>query len=99
MLARLRAGALDAILEERLPQLFRAPRSEADTARGAPDTQPDGLAPPGLPRRPSRPRQAGHPDPPTPATAFGDDLEGEKPLDELILQYLVDNARRRSGSR
>lgn len=99
MVARLRSGELDPILRERLPDLFGAP--EGDTGRTGRDTQPSSLSPP-LERsqQASQPRTVGQPDPPTPPPAFEEkEVEGEKPLDELILQYLIDNARSRGGGR
>jgi hypothetical protein len=100
MLTRLRSGELDAVLRERLPALFG--ESAGDTGQTGRDTQPSSLSPPPPEpsRQSSRPRRVGQPDPPTPPPAFEDgEVEGEKPLDELILQYLIDNARNRGGGR
>jgi hypothetical protein len=100
MVARLRSGELDPVLRERMPDLFGAP--PRDAGQGGRDTQPSSLSPPPLQRsqQASRPRTAGQPDPPAPPPAFEErEVEGEKPLDELILQYLIDNARSRGGGR
>jgi hypothetical protein len=100
MVTRLRSGELDPVLRERLPDLFGA--SPGDTGRTGRDTQPSSISPPPPERsqQASRPRAVGQPDPPRPPPAFeADEVEGEKPLDELILQYLIDNARNRGGGR
>lgn len=98
MVARLRSGELDSVLQERLPALFGT--SQGNTGQTGRDTQPSSLSPPPPERRQqaSHPRRAGQADPPTPPPAFEErEVEGEKPLDELILQYLIDNARNRGG--
>ncbi len=100
MVARLRSGELDPVLQERLPDLFGA--LQGDPGQTGRDTQPSSLSPPPLERsqQASQPRTVGQPDPPTPPPAFEEkEVEGEKPLDELILQYLIDNARSRRGGR
>jgi hypothetical protein len=100
MVARLRSGELDAVLRERLPDLFGSP--QGDTGQTGRDTQPSSLSPPPPERsqQASRPRTVGQPDPPARPPAFDEkEVEGEKPLDELILQYLIDNARERGGGR
>jgi hypothetical protein len=97
MLRRLREGELDALIEARLPRLFAgAARAEA-AAPGGSDTRPGAPTQP-APRslRAGPPRPLGRPDPPTPPPVFEAE-EGERPLDELILEYLIDNARRRRG--
>ncbi len=98
MVARLQSGGLDGVLRERLPGEFGA--ELADTGQSGRDTQPSSLAPP-PPEAPVQPRSAPAPEPPRTREAPDPEPEpeGEKPLDELILQYLIDNARNRGGGR
>ncbi|MEN8182912.1 MAG: hypothetical protein ABFS46_10305, partial [Myxococcota bacterium] len=86
----------------RLPGQFAGgtvgPGERGQTGR---DTQPSSLShtpPPPRPVPSGPPRRVGEPDPPTPPPIFGEEVEGERPLDELILQYLIENARKRRGS-
>jgi hypothetical protein len=89
MLRRLREGELDSEIEARLPRLF----SDPPAARSVRDAPP--APPPPRSLRAGPPRRLGRPDPPPPPVFEAE--EPERPLDELILQYLIDNARRRRG--
>jgi hypothetical protein len=82
MLKRLRAGDYDALITERLGSAVGP--SEAPTP---------------LPDEPSVPAPAAAmPGPgPAPARAFGDGIVSQKPLDEVILEYLARKARDRAG--
>lgn len=84
MLARLREGTFDAVISERL----------GDTASSLPDTSPQ------LDDEPATPEPAPVAAEPAPAPeagrGFGEGIVSQKPLDEVILEYLVDKARRRA---
>jgi hypothetical protein len=89
MVARLKQGALDPVIHERLtdPAEDTGPgASDPPAARATPAPQPTPVAPP---------RAA--PLPP-PARVFGEGIVSQKPLDEVILEYLVEKARGRGSS-
>lgn len=84
MLKRLSRGEHDAAISQRLgPDIFQ---DAGDTAGTLP------------PEQPARPEVLQKPDE-TPkeriARAFGDSVVSQKPLDEVVLDYLVENARKR----
>ena len=86
-LKRLRARAFDDAIQQRLgPGIFEDDSgSKARTVPAPHETQPTRDLPP------PPPAQAA----PTEAHAFGEGIVSEKPLDEVILNYLVENARKR----
>lgn len=85
MLERLRSGALDARIVERFGDgIFAEPAAEGDAPARSREPRP---APRVAPASPPEPRPA------TRAAAPAD--PARKPLDELILDYLVENARKR----
>lgn len=94
MLERLQGGELDEVIGERLgPDVFGAARSGGATghtqreARGAEATGPPtalGSAPPERPAAPADP----------PGVTARTQRSGDRPLDELILDYLVETTRR-----
>lgn len=86
-LKRLRARAFDDAIQQRLgPGIFADDSgSKARTAPAPHETQPTRDLPP-PPPAPSAPAEA---------HAFGEGIVSEKPLDEVILNYLVENARKR----
>jgi len=110
MLKRLKRGMHDPVILERLgPQAFKDDKSGAVTAAQiedqvvtasasatAPLSSPSPEASPALPPSP----------PPAPAEtprerlarAFGEGVVSQKPLDEVVLDYLVENARKRKRS-
>jgi hypothetical protein len=99
VLGRLRAGAFDEAIRERLGAVLE----DADT-RGS--TRPTTPASPGETPAPAgettAPRPAGSTGTPVPAAPaadparpFGEGIVSAKPLDEVILEYLVENARKR----
>jgi hypothetical protein len=93
VLGRLRAGAFDEAIRERLGAVLE----DADP-RGA--TRPTTTAPlgEGAAARPAaRAEEPSAPAPPAadPARPFGEGIVSAKPLDEVILEYLVENARKR----
>jgi hypothetical protein len=90
MLKRLKRGDYDELIAERLrrdtePDLDERSRKPA----APPPTQPalDSSPPAPPPPRGEEPR------------AFGDGIVSQKPLDEVILEYLVEKARDRAGDR
>jgi hypothetical protein len=88
MLMRLRDGELDAVIDERLNGGGAAATPSGDTTAAGADTDPafDVAEPaPAV----SAAGKGG-------ASSFGESADAEKPLDEVILEYLVDKARVRS---
>ena len=88
VLARLRSGDFDESIRERLGPLM----DESVAARPT-DTAPldeRGEPPPAPAAQP-----AGEELPQEPARSFGESVVSAKPLDEVILDYLVENARKR----
>ena len=81
VLKRLRAGDFDETIRERLGP---------DALDGA-DTQAEARPAPTAPVVTAVPEP--EPEPAAPSTRFGEGIVSEKPLDEVILNYLVDNAR------
>ncbi len=83
ILRRLKDGDFDALIGERLDGSAPAAPSdgEAATSPSLVDVEP--------PPPPAAPAQA--------PRAFGDGIVSEKPLDEVILDYLVEKARDRGG--
>ncbi|MEZ4216349.1 MAG: hypothetical protein R3E88_07715 [Myxococcota bacterium] len=99
MLKRLRAGEHDAVILERLgPEAFDAPSGEVQ--------DPTDTAAAMTPESPTLPPEDETPAPPPPAAggarpaaaaarAFGQGVVSAKPLDEVVLDYLVESARKR----
>jgi hypothetical protein len=84
LLARLRAGAFDQAVRERLGvELDADPRSSARSTNTAPI---EAIEAPPAPQRAAVSE---------PARPFGEGIVSAKPLDEVILDYLVENARKR----
>ena len=86
MLQRLRRGEFDGLIRERLGDAVFADSSDTGST-----TQPDAAAARGAPR--DAPRIA---DPL--ARVFGEGIVSQKPLDEVVLDYLVESARKRKRS-
>jgi len=90
VLGRLRAGAFDEAIRERLGRVLE----DGDARAG---TRPTATAPVEEVTAPrAKPSEA----PPVaaaaePARPFGEGIVSAKPLDEVILDYLVENARKR----
>jgi hypothetical protein len=89
MLKRLKAGAFDAAIRERLgPAVVGEgmetptplPDSDAEVERRLPPAPEPALRAPGV-------------------RAFGEGIVSQKPLDEVILEYLAAKARERAGDR
>jgi hypothetical protein len=99
MLGRLRRGELDELLRERLgdavfsdPADTTAPRREATLTPPAPPRSAPAAPPP--PERPAE-RTVTAPAP----RPFGEGVVSNRPLDEVILAYLVEKARQRKRAR
>ena len=82
VLKRLRAGDFDETIRERLGS---DALDDADTKAEARAVPTDPVVVPAAPEP--------TPEPAAPAGRFGEGIVSEKPLDEVILNYLVDNAR------
>jgi hypothetical protein len=82
LIARLEQGELDAVIDARIG---------AQAAPQPPPTEPQVLKPAPPARRPA---PAAAPVPPRAPRGFGDGVVSERPLDEVILDYLVAKARR-----
>ena len=100
MLERLKSGDFNAVIDQRLGA-DTATRNEeraaegSDTASGAQAQQPPPTLPttePALDDDPPRPSGEAKP------RAFGAGVGAQKPLDEVILDYLVEKARDRGGA-
>jgi hypothetical protein len=94
MVARLKQGALDEVIEQRLSD------PAEDTGPGA--SNPPPAARPSAPAAAAAaPAPAAAAPPPRPATppgrVFGEGIVSQKPLDEVILEYLVEKARGRGA--
>jgi hypothetical protein len=92
VLGRLRAGVFDEAIRDRL-----GPVLEDGDTRGS--TRPTTTAPLGEAPAPPAARPSEPPAPAAPvadpARPFGEGIVSAKPLDEVILEYLVENARKR----
>jgi len=114
MLKRLTSGEFDAVIEERLGVAVAAatpapPPSSASSAASAAESDASGgstsgsitagadtnpsidVAQPAAETKPKLEEAASH--------AFGGGIDSEKPLDEVILEYLVDKARDRAADK
>ena len=90
MLESLKRGDYDAVIAERLGGDTASGASGSGTAPVAPVTEAALDPPPPAPPAAVR-GNAGR--------AFGDGIVSQKPLDEVILEYLVEKARDRAGDR
>jgi hypothetical protein len=93
MVARLKQGALDPVIAERLTD------PAEDTGSGLAEAPPPK---PASPRPAPAPPTVAAPPPasaPAPVRAFGEGIVSQKPLDEVILEYLVEKARGRGSAR
>jgi hypothetical protein len=90
VLQRLRGRAYDDVIASRLgPDVFD------DVADTKADSRPSATAPAVEAAAPGATAQGAGPG----ARAFGDGIVSHKPLDEVILNYLVENARKRKQKR
>jgi hypothetical protein len=92
VLKRLVGGDFDALLSERLGAgIF------ADDARPTASLESDAGTPtqPGVAGRASGPVDSGPPPAAEEESSFGSGIVSEKPLDEVILDYLIESARKR----
>jgi hypothetical protein len=98
MVARLKQGALDPVIAERLTD------PAEDTGSGISEAPPASPAAAARPARAPLAAAASAPAPApapaaAPARAFGEGIVSQKPLDEVILEYLVEKARGRGSAR
>jgi len=91
MVARLKQGALDPVIAERLTD------PAEDTGSGLGETPPPAASP--RPAPAPAPASAPAPAAAAPVRAFGEGIVSQKPLDEVILEYLVEKARGRGSAR
>jgi len=94
MLMQLKHGEFDALIAERLGGSTDA----SDTASATEGTPPSAPAPT-QPLIDEPGTAADEPAAASEARAFGDGIVSQKPLDEVILEYLVEKARDRVGDR
>ncbi len=111
MLERLTSGELDAVIDERLGGAGRAakpsppPVSKKAVAKStASGGKSSGSTTAGVDTDPSIDVERSAPDTKpilerASAPAFGNSLDSDKPLDEVILEYLVDKARGRAAEK
>lgn len=84
VLRRLRAKAFDALIRERLgPEIFPESGTTAAETQPAPGSSSPGRA------------EAAEASEEPAARPFGEGVVSERPLDEVILGYLIENARKR----
>jgi hypothetical protein len=110
MLKRLKRGMHDPVILERLgPQAFKDDKTGSITAAQIDDqvatASASATAPLSSPSPEASPAPAPSPPPAPPETpkerlarAFGEGVVSQKPLDEVVLDYLVENARKRKRS-
>jgi hypothetical protein len=94
MVERLKQGALDLVIQERLtdPAEDTGPGVSDPPQAARPAPTPPPTATP-APAAAAPPRAA-----PASARVFGEGVVSQRPLDEVILEYLVDKARGRGAS-
>ena len=113
MLQKLNSGGFDAVIAQRLGKSALDADTAAGHTPGVqqskPDTQPDPRSRPSGPD--AAPRSAPAPAAPRPIAAatlpkvrrgergFGEGIGSQKPLDEVILDYLAEKARERAPER
>jgi len=98
MLKRLKRGDFDSVIAERLLS-GSAPKSSSSERAAPPPTQPALAPPPTQPALDLQPPPAAPPPDDEGPRAFGDGIVSQKPLDEVILEYLVEKARDRASNR
>ena len=99
LIIRLQSGELDGVIAERL-ELDSPETTGSATAKGVEvaDVAPPSTSRPG-PGTPGPGVSEPEISDPAAAPGFGADVGAEKPLDEVILEYLVDKARKRPARR
>lgn len=108
MLEKLRSGKFDAVIAERLGHTTDPVETSPTREPAAPPTKPAIDPAAGKPAATPAPRRpaASEPAPSSPAAgaggrarAFGEGIVSQKPLDEVILEYLVEKSRSRGSAR
>jgi hypothetical protein len=92
VLARLRTGAFDDSIRERLGEVLDEADRRASTRPTATAPLDEETAPPAARAAAPAPVREAEPEA---ARPFGESVVSTKPLDEVILDYLVENARKR----
>lgn len=99
MLKQLSRGEHDGAIAQRLgPAVFGEGADRADSTDRAEVLPPPGDAPTAAEGVPPAAAAPGEPARERIARAFGDGIVSDKPLDEVVLDYLVENARKRKRS-
>jgi hypothetical protein len=99
MLKQLKLGEFDAVIAQRLGGPSDACDTASDTARAAAKEASPTLPGPTLPLIDTPSVPEAEPTEANEVRAFGDGIVSQKPLDEVILEYLVEKARGRVGDR
>jgi hypothetical protein len=99
MLKQLKRGEFDAVIAERLGDPPDASDTASDTARAGAEEPPPSTPAPTQPVIDTPTLPEAEPTAANEARAFGDGIVSQKPLDEVILEYLVEKARDRAGDR
>jgi hypothetical protein len=103
MLEKLQSGGFDEVIAQRLGDTAVDAGIEAKgspESQSKPDTEPEANASPEP--EPSVPARRAAPAPPAARRGertFGEGIGSQKPLDEVILEYLAEKARERTGDR
>ena len=105
MVRRLQGGGFDAVIEERLGVQTLTPGAPMDSPTPVPEVTPVEIVDAGVAGVPAAPAAAvagaGERERSAPRVgrAFGDGIGAQRPLDEMILDYLSEKARGRSAGR
>jgi len=91
VLTKLRKGSFDESIRERLGAVLEDPETPSSTRPSATAPLEEPTEPPAPHNAETRPPSAADDG----ARPFGDSVVSAKPLDEVILDYLVENARKR----
>jgi hypothetical protein len=100
MLEKLNSGGFDAVISQRLGESALGAAATRPVESSKPDTEPETAAraieppPPPVRREATPPLQVRRGE-----RAFGEGLGAQKPLDEVILDYLAEKARERAPDR
>jgi len=101
MVIRLKHGDFDAVIAQRLGDAGESTGTEPSTSSPATtrSAAPEAASEPVAQPEPAPPAPAPSAARPASGRAFGDGIVSQKPLDEVILEYLVEKSRADTGSR
>lgn len=99
MVRQLQGGVFDAVIEERLGHDAIKPTGPIDEATPIPDVVPVAESPASDPEDITEASPSASAAPRAEPRAFGDGVGSQRPLDEMILDYLSEKARGRSAGR